>query len=34
VFAKTAHEKDITFNQLVEKALRAAIDNNSLKKEF
>jgi len=34
VFARTAHEKDITFNQLVERALRSAIDNHSLKKEF
>jgi hypothetical protein len=34
VFARTAHEKDITFNQLVERALRSAIDNHSLKKEI
>jgi len=34
VIARSAHEKDITFNQLVERALRAAINNHSLKKEI
>lgn len=34
LFARSAHEKDITFNQLVEVALRSAIDNHSFKKEF
>ena len=33
LFARSAHEKDITFNQLVEVALRSAIDNHSFKKE-
>jgi len=27
---KLAHEQDITFNQLIEKVLRDAIDNNGL----
>ena len=34
VFARSAHEKDITFNQLVERALSAAINNHSVKKEI